>query len=80
MENAGIRSGDLLIVDKSIEAIHGHIVIAAVDGELTVKRLSRLHNRVQLLPENDSYQPIDIREDQDVVIWGVVTYVIHQAT
>lgn len=80
MKNAGIHSGDLLIVDKSIEAIHGHIVIAAVDGELTVKRLSRLHNRVQLLPENDSYQPIDITEDQDIVIWGVVTYVIHQAS
>lgn len=79
MKNAGIHSGDLLIVDKSIEAVHDHIVIAAVDGELTVKRLSRINNRVQLLPENDQYPPIDITEEQDVVIWGVVTYVIHQA-
>lgn len=79
MTNAGIRSGDMLIVDKSIEAVHGKIVIAAIDGELTVKRLSRRNERVQLLPENDKYTPIDITDQQDLVIWGVVTHVIHQA-
>lgn len=79
MTNAGIRSGDMLIVDKSIDAIHGKIVIAAIDGELTVKRLSRQNGCVQLLPENDAYLPIDITEQQDLVIWGVVTHVIHQA-
>lgn len=79
MTNAGIRSGDMLIVDKSIEAVHGKIVIAAIDGELTVKRLSRQKGCVQLLPENDTYAPIDITEQQDLVIWGVVTHVIHQA-
>lgn len=79
MQNAGIQSGDLLIVDKSLEATHGKIVIAAIDGELTVKRLSRLANRVQLLPENEGYQAIDITNEQELVIWGVVTHVIHQA-
>ncbi len=79
MTGAGIQSGDMLIVDKSLEAAHGKIVIAAIDGELTVKRLARLHGRVQLLPENSSFQPIDITEEQDLVIWGVVTHVIHQA-
>ncbi len=79
MNKAGIHSGDLLIVDKSINAIHGHIVIAAVNGELTVKRLSRVNGRVRLMPENDDFQPIDITEDHDLVIWGVVTYVIHPA-
>ena len=79
MQNAGIQSGDLLIVDKSLEATHGKIVIAAIDGELTVKRLSRLANQVQLLPENEGYQAIDITNEQELVIWGVVTHVIHQA-
>ncbi len=78
MKNAGIQSGDLLIVDRSLEAVHGKIVIAAIDGELTVKRLYQQGNRVQLLPDNPAYQPITINELQDVVIWGVVTHVIHQ--
>ncbi|WED43533.1 LexA family protein [Legionella cardiaca] len=78
MIGAGIQSGDMLIVDKNIEPTHGKIVIAALDGELTVKRLSKTANRVQLLPANESYQPIDITDSQDLVIWGVVTYVIHQ--
>ena len=77
--NAYIQSGDLLIVDKSLEATHGKIVIAAIDGELTVKRLSCLTNRVQLLPENEGYPAIDITNEQELVIWGVVTHVIHQA-
>ncbi len=79
MTGAGIQSGDMLIVDKSLDAAHGKIVIAAVDGELTVKRLSRHAGRVQLLPENSQYQPIDITDEQSLVIWGVVTHVIHPA-
>lgn len=78
MTNAGIHSGDLLIVDKSLAAVHGKIVIAAIDGELTVKRLARQNGCVQLVPENDQYPPIDISDQQDLVIWGVVTHVIHQ--
>jgi len=78
MTGAGIYSGDLLIVDKSITASHGKIIIAAIDGELTVKRLSQQNNRLQLLPENPQYPPIDITDYQDMVIWGVVTHVIHQ--
>lgn len=78
MQGAGIQTGDILIVDRSLEASHGKIVIAAINGELTVKRLSRQPGRVQLLPENPRYAPIDITADQDVVIWGVVTHVIHQ--
>lgn len=79
MTGAGIQSGDMLIVDKSLTATHGKIVIAAIDGELTVKRLSRQMGRVQLLPENDQYKPIDITDEHDLVIWGVVTHVIHSA-
>ena len=79
MTGAGIQSGDMLIVDRSLDATHGKIVIAAIDGELTVKRLSRIAGSVQLLPENNQYPPIDITDMNELVIWGVVTYVIHVA-
>ncbi|MCC5792725.1 MAG: translesion error-prone DNA polymerase V autoproteolytic subunit [Legionellaceae bacterium] len=79
MTGAGITSGDMLIVDRSLEATHGKIVIAAINGELTVKRLSRRNGKVQLLPENEQYEPIDINGEEELVIWGVVTHVIHQA-
>jgi DNA polymerase V len=77
MTDAGIHSGDMLIVDKSLEAQHGKIIIAALNGELTVKRLYKLNGRLQLLPANPKYKPIDITADHDLVIWGVVTHVIH---
>ncbi|MCW8394834.1 LexA family protein [Legionella sp. PATHC039] len=77
MINAGIYSGDILIVDRGIEATHGKIVIVALNGELTVKRLSRQHGQVKLLAENPDFPPIDITEEYDMVIWGVVTHVIH---
>ena len=77
MSDAGIQSGDLLIVDRSIEPTHGKIVIAAVNGELTVKRLYHKNSRVELLPENNKYPSLDITEEQNVVIWGVVKHVIH---
>ncbi|HIF0317582.1 TPA: LexA family protein, partial [Legionella pneumophila] len=69
--------GDILIVDRGIEATHGKIVIVALNGELTVKRLSRQHGQVKLLAENPDFPPIDITEEYDMVIWGVVTHVIH---
>ncbi len=77
MTGAGIRSGDLLIVDRSLETKHGKIVIAAINGELTVKRLSKVGARLQLLPANPNYKPIDITDTHELVIWGVVTHVIH---
>ncbi|AUH74213.1 LexA family protein [Legionella sainthelensi] len=78
MIEAGIFSGDWLLVDRSIEATDGHIVIAAVNGELTVKRLSKKKGNVQLLPANPKFKPIDITEDCEMVIWGVVTLVLHE--
>lgn len=77
MINAGIHSGDLLVVDRSLEAVHGKVVIAAVNGELTVKRLWQMHGKLKLLAENSQFAPIEVHEGQDVVIWGVVTTVIH---
>ena len=78
MINAGIHPNDILIVDRSIEPAHGKIVIAAVDGLLTVKRLFRRHGFIQLVPENPDYPAIKIKSQQELMIWGVVTNVIHQ--
>ncbi len=79
MLNAGINQGDILVVDRSIEPANGKIVIAAVDGLLTVKRLCKNNNEnvFQLMPENDNYKPIDVTPESHVHIWGVVTSVIH---
>lgn len=77
MHGAGIYSGDLLIVDRAIEPVNGSVVIAVVNGELTVKRLSRDGECLILLAENDLYHPLEINEHTDFQIWGVVTNVIH---
>lgn len=77
MINAGIHDGDILIVDRSIEPSDGKIVIASVNGELTVKRLSAKGKKFKLVAENEMYAPIDITEDMELRFWGVVTNVIH---
>lgn len=77
MVNAGIHHNDILIVDRSLEPTHGKVVIASINGELTVKRLHCVGKKVQLLAENEAYAPIDISKDADFRIWGVVTNVIH---
>ena len=77
MIGAGIHSGDLLVVDRSLEPADKHVVVAVLDGELTVKRLFKQHGIVRLLPENLHYQPIEITSQQAIEIWGVVTSVIH---
>jgi DNA polymerase V len=82
MTGAGINDGDLLIVDRSITPSHGNIVIAVIDGGLTVKRLTKLGTRASLTPEPNKldqgkYSPIDIGEETNVTIWGVVAWSIH---
>ncbi len=77
MLGAGIHDGDLLIVDRAIDATDGKVVIAALDGELTVKRLSIRGETVRLVPENPAYPISEVSREQDLVIWGVVTNVIH---
>ncbi len=77
MTNAGINSGDLLIIDRSIDPMNGNIVIAAVAGELTVKRFQKQGRKVTLKAENPDYPSINVDEYSDLTIWGVVTTVIH---
>lgn len=80
MIGAGISDNDILIVDRSLMAINGSIVIAAIDGELTVKRLKNKNGRTLLVPENNEYPEFEIHEESSFEIWGVVTYVIHKAS
>lgn len=77
MINAGIYDQDVLIVDRSLSPKQSDIVIAVLDGELTVKRLHLEKESVTLLPENPDYPPIPITKSMSFTIWGVVTTVIH---
>ncbi len=78
MIGAGIHQGDILIVDKSLTPKSGKIVIAVVDGEFTVKRLHKYKRSITLKAENSEFEDIKIRGTDELIIWGVVTSVIHQ--
>jgi DNA polymerase V len=78
MVNAGIFNGDILVVDRSEQPGDGSVIIAVVDGEITVKRLKKEKGKVWLVPENPDYQSIEIKEETQFEIWGVVAAVIHR--
>ena len=77
MINAGIKDKDLIIVDKSLIAKPGDIVIAMIDGEFTIKRLSIKNDELYLKAENNNYPDFRFKNHIDVQIWGVVIYSIH---
>ena len=77
MTGAGINDNDILVVDRSLEPSSSNIVIAIVNGELTVKRLIKNRNSCRLIAENPDYPPLEINEDTPLEIWGVATYAIH---
>jgi DNA polymerase V len=77
MTGAGIFDGDLLVVDRSLTPVHGRVAIVEVDGQLTVKRLHKMNGRFILHSENESYAPIELQEGNEVMVWGVVTHVLH---
>lgn len=76
MKDAGIADGDLLVIDRSLPPIHGKIAVCYIDGNFTLKRLKVQKGRVWLLPENPDFQPIEVSEDNDFSIWGIVSFVI----
>jgi DNA polymerase V len=78
MLNAGIHDGDELIVDRSLDPADGNVVVAIIDGELTVKRLRKTATTVRLLSENPDYPEIIIGAGQELSVWGVVTRVLHK--
>lgn len=77
MLGAGIHPNDILVVDRSLKPVPGKIVICALNGELTVKRLKQTPGAIVLAAENPAYADIAVSADQELVIWGVVTSVIH---
>ena len=77
MINAGIKDQDLIIVDKSLTAKPGNIIIAMIDGEFTIKRLSIKNNELYLKAENHNYPDFRFKNHIDIQIWGVVIYSIH---
>ena len=76
MVEAGLEDGDLLIIDKSLSPENGKIAICLVDGDFTVKRIKKEKNKLYLMPENKKYKPIELKEENELIIWGIVTYVI----
>ena len=76
MIDAGINDKDILIVDRSLEPQDNKIAVCLIDGEFTVKRLKIDKNGIFLLPENKEFQPIKVTVENELVIWGIVTYVI----
>ena len=78
MIDAGIHSGDILIVDRALEPAGNSIVIAVIDGDLTVKRIKKSNDKLFLLAENPDYPLIEIKPDMSFEVWGVVSYVIHK--
>jgi len=76
MREAGIDDGDVVLVDRAIKAAHGHVVVAVVDGEFTVKRLWQRGSNVKLQPANPTYSDILPRDGQTLEVWGVVTTAI----
>lgn len=76
MQGAGLDDGDLLVIDRSKEPEDNAIAVCFIDGEFTVKRLKVEAECVYLMPENPNYSPIKVTEDNQLIIWGVVTYVV----
>ena len=80
LTDAGICDGDLIVVDKSLEVKNGDFVVAYIDGEFTLKefRLDETNQCAWLIPHNKDYAPIKVTEENDFMIWGVLTYTIKQ--
>ena len=78
MKNAGISSGDVMIVDRALEPKNNTIVLAVLDGEFTVKRIQKKADELFLKPENKDFKAIQITEEMNFQVWGVVTHIIHK--
>ena len=76
MVGAGLDDGDLLVIDRSLSPENGKIAICFIDGDFTVKRIKKEKNKLFLMPQNKRYQPIEIKEGNELIIWGIVEYVI----
>ncbi len=78
MIGAGLEDGDLLVIDRSLNPENRKIAVCLIDGDFTVKRIKKIKKNFYLIAENKKYKPIKIEEDNQLIIWGIVTYVIKQ--
>ena len=78
IEGAEICEGDVLVVDRALDARENAIIVALVNGEFTIKRLFTIGNTLFLMPENPLYDPLPITEEMEFRVWGIATYVIHK--
>ena len=76
MKDAGIEEGDILVIDRSLEYRNNMTAVCFIDGEFTVKKLKIDNGKVFLMPANTEFSPIEITEDNDFIVWGIVTFVI----
>tara|TARA_B100001248_G_C27308028_1_gene420472 strand:+ start:310 stop:732 length:423 start_codon:yes stop_codon:yes gene_type:complete len=76
MVGGGLDDGDLLIIDRSLNPENGKIAICFIDGDFTVKRIKKEKDKFYLIPENKKYKPIELKEENEFLVWGVVTFVI----
>tara|TARA_B100000963_G_scaffold350999_1_gene361990 strand:+ start:744 stop:1175 length:432 start_codon:yes stop_codon:yes gene_type:complete len=76
MVGAGLDDGDLLVIDRSKNPENGKIAICFIDGDFTVKRIRKEGKKFYLLPENKKYKPMEVKEENELIIWGIVEYVI----
>ena len=76
MTGAGIDDDDIMIIDRSVEPTNNKIAICCIDGEFTVKRIAIKKDGIYLMPENKEFKPIKVTENNELIIWGIVTYVI----
>ena len=76
MIKAGISDGDIIVIDRSLNPENNKVAVCFIDGEFTVKRIVKKDGKLYLKPENENYNDITISEDNQLIIWGIVTYVI----
>ena len=79
MIGACIHQGDVIVVDRSVTAAHKKIIVARLGDKFTLKRLWNMYPKMYLRPENPKYQPIEVTNNPDFEIFGVVTFVVHKA-
>jgi len=76
MTEAGINDGDILVIDRSLEPHDNKVAVCYIDGEFTVKRIKKDKDCVWLMPENPNFAPIKVTEENELIIWGIVTHVL----
>ena len=78
MIGAGLEDGDLLVIDRSLNPENGKIAVCLIDQDFTVKRIKKEKGKVYLMPENKNYKPIEIKEENELIVWGIASYVIKE--